>query len=286
MVAHQILSSWRPLLALVVSVTLAFQLASAQPRSLDDAAAFLAPSAKLFVPSGPGPHPVFIYHHGCKLLLSHRDLWGEFFANNGYAMLAIDSFAPRGLEAFDQQLICSGAFFRGSERAGDTLAALHMIQNDLGVPPGLLDRSRIGVIGFSHGGWTTMDALAQAKLGVTSGSVSVTSSQHRELIEGINALVLMYPWCGLFSRTGEAKGWDRIPPTLFLRPQRDGVVHNFCDDAIDTLQGLTGPGHVVNQTTSGSGHAYDEPDGVFIPFEAEATAETQNLILRFLERVW
>ena len=61
----------------------------ADQTSLQTWAQGLAPHSQLYLPDGPGPHPVVIYMHGCKRLQSHADLWGHALSANGYAVLAL-----------------------------------------------------------------------------------------------------------------------------------------------------------------------------------------------------
>ena len=176
--------------------------------------------------------------HGCKRLQSHADLWGHALSANGYAVLAIDSFSPRNFGPFVQKYgVCTGLTLWGRERSADLMTALYMIQRGVGVDTSSLDTQRIGVIGFSHGAWTTMDLLTQW----TNGTLPSRLSSNLLPANGpsaadIDALVLVYPWCGIASLTSSVKAWAHIPPSQFLRPYKDSVVgDNGCNGNIASL---------------------------------------------------
>ena len=167
----------------------------ADQTSLQTWAQGLAPHSQLYLPNGPGPHPVVIYMHGCKRLQSHADLWGHALSANGYAVLAIDSFSPRNFGPFVQKYgVCTGLTLWGRERSADLMTTLYMIHRGVGVDTSSLDTQRIGVIGSLHGAWTTMDLMTQW----TNGTLPSRLSSNLLLANGpsaadIDALVWFIP---------------------------------------------------------------------------------------------
>src|SRR5205085_8855586 len=77
--------------------------------------------------------------------------WGALLRTQGYATLIVDSFSPRGLTN-----VCADATaFTGAERAIDVWAAAAALARRDDIDP-----QRLAVIGFSHGGGTTLNAVA------------------------------------------------------------------------------------------------------------------------------
>ncbi len=122
-----------------------------------------AANYELLTPSAPGPFPAVVVMHGCDGINANTRRWAERLVGWGYAALIVDSFRSRGLSN-----VCNrGAILPPSVRAGDAIAARNYLRSLPNIAKG-----RIGLIGFSHGGWA---ALAAA------GS--------------FNAVVAFYPWC-------------------------------------------------------------------------------------------
>jgi dienelactone hydrolase len=111
----------------------------------------------LYRPAGTGPFPAVVAMHGCAGVVAangrvrNRDAdWAQRFVDHGIAVLFPDSFNPRGvssvcrLKSPDRPVV---PFGRSADAAGaaDWLAAQSYI-----------DRSRIGLIGWSHGGSTVL----------------------------------------------------------------------------------------------------------------------------------
>lgn len=149
--------------------------------------------ARLFLPdpavSGEGPYPAVIILHGsggmwsndliANGLLSHLDQWGELLAGMGYIVLFPDSYNPRGIPgnfsnrqphynpAIDDA-ICSPNY----ERPKDVVAALTYLQGRTDV---LTDR--IGLMGFSHGAQTAMNAIVDSSVDLGQYTVDYVDLQ-------------------------------------------------------------------------------------------------------------
>ncbi|HEX5125658.1 MAG TPA: dienelactone hydrolase family protein [Rhodocyclaceae bacterium] len=146
----------------------------------------------LFKPEGPGPHPAIVMMHGCGgayekngTLNVRHIMWGDYFAQQGYVALMLDSFTSRGFKE-----ICTVKFgertLKEADRVGDAYAALAFLRqrNDV-------DAKRIAVLGWSHG----------------AGSVLSTISTKPKSGEGFKAAVSFYPGC-----TTKAKRPERFHP--------------------------------------------------------------------------
>lgn len=142
-----------------------------------DAAAVGAPgshaAAELYQPEGTGPFPAVVVLHGCSGIGANMRIWARRLASWGYVAMLVDSFGPRKVKT-----VCN----RGREvppelRAQDALAAADYLRTLPDVQP-----NRIGVIGFSHGGWTVLKSVLASDAGV-------------EVARPFAAAVAFYPGC-------------------------------------------------------------------------------------------
>jgi dienelactone hydrolase len=120
-------------------------------------------SYELLTPQGAGPFPAVVVMHGCDGINANTRRWAERLVSWGYAALIVDSFRPRGLTN-----VCNrGAMLPASVRARDALEAKNYLRSLPSVAKG-----RIGLVGFSHGGWAALAASSS-----------------------FSAVVAFYPWC-------------------------------------------------------------------------------------------
>jgi dienelactone hydrolase len=128
----------------------------------------------LYRPEGPGPFPAVVALHGCSGIRPLIHHWASTLRQWGYAALLVDSFTPRG-----QTNICNQGFTVDPQyaRMPDAYAA----QAYLAQQP-FVDSQRIGLMGWSHGGWTTLYAVDSIYL----TGLHVTPFQ---------AAIAFYPWC-------------------------------------------------------------------------------------------
>jgi dienelactone hydrolase len=129
--------------------------------------------------------------HPCNGVSAHTDGWGRLLASWGYVTLAPDSFGPRG-----EKSVCGrGRLVSGNARVADVAGALDWLNTQP-----FVRWNDIGLIGHSHGGWTTMRAV-QGNFGL---------AQH-----GLKAAVAYYPSCSAqFDR-------DVAVPLLILIGDKD-----------------------------------------------------------------
>ena len=178
------------------------------PRGLTAAAwgERLARDVKVVKPAGRGPFPVSLQFHGCGGLMPMMDHYAEAAVKAGVAAVIIDSFKPRGMSRLDGHLfVCSGAMLRGSQRAADVHAMLAWLETQ-----GWADRKRIAAAGWSHRGWTLMDALAQ---GSNAPRLTGLSDADPKTLERLKGLFLVYPYASFPSLTS-ARGWGKARPKV------------------------------------------------------------------------
>jgi dienelactone hydrolase len=129
----------------------------------------------IILPQGTPPFPAVVVLHGSNGVSLNTRVWARRLASWGYAALIIDSFTPRGLKE-----VCDGSHaLPGVERANDAFAAAAYLR----ARPDI-DGNRIGVLGYSHGGWTAL---------ITASAPRVA----REDMPAFRAVTSLYPFCPL-----------------------------------------------------------------------------------------
>jgi dienelactone hydrolase len=190
---------------------------------------------------GEGPFPTAILLHGCGGDFCHLERWGRFLAARGILAYTIDSFTPRGIGLLAARcLACTGLALRGRQRSRDISTILPFIRADRHA-----DRTRMHLVGFSHGGWTVSEWL----LDPTSLDLV------RNLGISVASVGLVYPYCGLLSGIHDAP-WLLPAPVLVVTGAADRIVPNGMARAfVERLTRLSVP--VTHIAVEGVGHAFD-----------------------------
>jgi dienelactone hydrolase len=160
-----------------------------------------------FPAPGGGAMPVIVALHGCGGQTDkngHLDVgrrrYAAYFNAEGMHMLALDSFAPRGLDS-----VCETPNSRRTvdeqDRRADAYAALHW----LALQPGV-DASRMVIAGWSHGAQSVLSALD-----ASSDFVKAQAIKPR-------AAVAFYPGCRKFNRMA---GYSLSAPLLLMIGEAD-----------------------------------------------------------------
>jgi dienelactone hydrolase len=134
------------------------QLAAAPAPLMLDAGSVGSPHSnapgELYRPNGTGPFPAMVVLHGCDGIGPHYRDWAQTLASWGYTTLLVDSFRPRGVHN-----VCNhGMDIPPDLQAADGFAAAAYLRS---LPE--VRGDRIGVIGFSHGGWAVLKAVLAQK---------------------------------------------------------------------------------------------------------------------------
>jgi dienelactone hydrolase len=196
-------------------------------------------SAWLIKPSGDGPFPAIVLAHSCAGRSSHTDAWGTRLVKWGYVVLAPDSFNPRGTNA-----VCTTPnVVTPNMRVSDIAGALDF----LATRPEVI-KDRIGLIGHSHGGSTTMRSLQKSfdlKARGLRGGVAYYPGCASALNAGIDLPVLIL--------IGDKDDWASADACRRLKPDRPELVeivyypdayHSFDAQARDrTVPGAHGKSH-------------------------------------------
>ena len=101
-------------------------------------------------PEGTGPFPAIVMLHGCSGVqkFTQYESWAKRFAGWGYVAFSVDSFVPRGIKHVCNNPLSSIILRARSHDAYDAKAFLSKLP--------YVDRNRIVVMGWSHGGITVL----------------------------------------------------------------------------------------------------------------------------------
>ncbi|MBF7730126.1 dienelactone hydrolase family protein [Pseudomonas sp. N040] len=220
-------------------------------------------------PNATGPFPTVLAFHGCGgQRQSMRENLDSWLLPAGFAVLYVDSFAARGIT--DWQPVCDGKLFWGNERAQDVYAAL-----DLAAAMPQVDRQRLAVMGFSHGGWAILDALAYG--GEAGHGFARPGPQTLQLIK---AAVTYYPYCGYPAHLRlDSQAPPEIPLLMLLAGQDSVTSHRQCLDSLDAL-GLAQIQLVQYQAAD---HVFDQPSPMHT-YQPALAADAHRQTLAFLRK--
>lgn len=230
----------------------------------------LAPHLSLFTPTDQaGPFPTVIAFHGCSGqnpgYVADLQRW---LLPAGYAVVFVDSLGARAVS--DWQAVCAGKQLWGNERALDVYAALELVA---ALPQ--VDPQRIAVMGFSHGGWAILDALAYG--GEAGHGYHAPGPAP---LKRVRAAVTYYPYCGMPARLREASHVPQAVPILMLLAGKDSVTnHQQCLDSLAALE----PAQVELVQYPQADHVFDQPSAMNT-FQPSLAADAHRKTLNFLQQ--
>jgi dienelactone hydrolase len=143
---------------------------------------------KLLKPNGSGPFPAIVIMHDCSGLGPRSsgapERWAKELSGLGYVILMPDSFSTRGFA----EGVCTDPSPNRIEvspvrRAADAYAALAYLRT-----LAFVDFPRVGLMGGSHGGSTTLASMVAPKSG------NDVFAHEKDAI--FAAAVALYPGCG------------------------------------------------------------------------------------------
>lgn len=178
----------------------------------------VAKHSRVFKPAGLGPFPVALILHGCGGKTPFLEDYARTAVAAGWAAVVVDSFLPRGLSSLDAKLtVCTGLRVRGYRRAADVFAMLAWLESQAWA-----DAERVFLAGWSHGGWTIMDAYA---LGERVAAVTrLADAGPARLRRSVKGALLVYPYAGYPALTTR-RGWGAdAPPVWSVLAGKDQVV--------------------------------------------------------------
>lgn len=261
-------------------LALTFLGAQVEKRTIEEQAAFIAPSVHAFAPSvGDGQFPTIIMFHGCA---GYRPdfirMWADIANEAGFLALAVDSGAPRG---FDREAmlakVCGGKALIGQERAGDVAAAYAIARARKDVDP-----DRIVFAGWSHGAWTLMDYLSFAGAGRLPPSIKGEGS-----LEDPAGVILFYPYCGEGAWSRLLRWRTKAEMIAFIAGSDSIVDADECRRRLEKIDRAGTPIDIVDYPDAD--HAFDDRTNIGGAYEylysAEANADAQARVAAFLEKI-
>jgi dienelactone hydrolase len=200
--------------------------------------------ARLFHPAGPGPFPGVILLHHCGGLNSEFSnalpYYASMLVQQGYAVAEPDSFTARNVVED-----CNIGAVRPLDRAQDVFAVAELMATRPDIKA-----SKIGVVGWSHGGWADVyiardwpaERPLRESLAAKGAKIAAVVALYGETCGGPEKAAVVTPLLGLF---GERDSSTRIDVCQTLAAQSKGLmqIHIYENDfhAFDVASGDSRP---------------------------------------------
>jgi dienelactone hydrolase len=198
-------------------------------------------------PDGPGPFPAIVIMHDCSGLgpvsSGSPGRWAAELVQRGYVVILPDSFTTRGHAGgvCTVPLSQRRADVTPQRRARDAYAALAYLREQP-----FVDAKRVGIMGGSHGGSTTLAAM--------SAPAGDTAPLAREKREGFAAAVAFYPRCA----AGNLRKYQPVAPLLILIGEKDDwTPAESCRKLAEAARAAGYP--VAIKIYPGAHHSFDSP---------------------------
>ena len=234
----------------------------------------LEPFAQVFGPDDDRPRPAVLLFHGCGGMRDHLPLYAQAAVAAGWRAVIVDSYAPRGWSRmFALGAVCSGVALRGWERAGDVLATIEGVSRRADV-----DASRLALAGWSHGGWSIMEAMSADP--APSGAMGVVDAERCDL-SGIKAAYLCYPYVGI-AAPNRMRPWRHCPRILAVTARRDHLTTVSNAERVNAM--IRSCGAEVESWIAEGTHSFDEPTNAPpMRHDPELTRQALDRFRRLLE---
>ena len=254
---------------------------SIERRTLDEQIALILNHTDIRIPeNAESPVPTLIMFHGCGGLRDVQEDYARAALESGYGVMIVDSLSARNIGRFGAlSQVCAALRLWGQERSADIHAALAIAAHD-----NRIDADNLALIGWSHGGWTVLDALGYSGDNVLPPALSEGDAR---LPDRVKAAILIYPYCGFPVR---AKGSELDPaiPVHAILAEHDLIAPNR--DCRHTLQRAREAGVTVDmEVWPGITHAFDEPNQPVDPrmeYNADAAARARAHIVNILDQTF
>lgn len=220
--------------------------------------------------------PVVIMLHGCGGPRPFIEGMADAAAAAGATAIVVDSFGPRRISRMAAYAtVCTGARLQGRERAGDLYATLAWARRQPWA-----DSARISVMGWSHGGWTIMDALA-LRTGEEMRRATGLEDLDGEPLEGLAATMIVYPYTGVGTYTGN-RDWRIAPRSTAIIAQRDYIVGST-RNALERQRARGAPMEIV--LFENATHAFEDAqaEDPRVRYNPAATARERDLLREMIE---
>jgi dienelactone hydrolase len=218
-------------------------------------------------PEGTGPFPAVIIAHGCVGVEQNHFEWAQRLNSWGYVAIVVDSFGLREVDT-----VCSNPYWVSPKtRAYDVYGAAAYLRKQ-----SFVNSEKIGLIGFSHGGWT---ALCAAQRNFPAKAKEAP----------FKAVIAYYPWCPwlglkktntpLLVLMGEDDDWTPLSRCKkLLAAQKDEYKKNVSLIAYD---------NAYHDFDDSSKEPAEEYDGHILAFNSNAAVrsikEAKGFFARYLD---
>ena len=199
----------------------------------------------LLRPEKAKPVPAVLMLHGCSgpvrsdgRIAARERAWMDLLVADGYAVLLLDSFNPRGFAS-----VCNWGdrpISAETDRPYDAYAALAWLRAQ-----SFADPRQITLFGWSHGAMATLAAISAATI--------ERVGWHEP---GFRAAVAFYPGCLSLAKTDYRTA---VPLLMQLGERDDWTPVRYCQRLADKLRGQGA--ELTVDTYPGAYHAFDNPTG-------------------------
>ena len=221
--------------------------------TLERRIARLEPHFTVARPESGGPFPVLLMLHGCGGPRPFLAEMSRVAVGAGAAVVDINSYAPRRISRVAAiATVCTGAQLHGRERAGDLYAAMEWARLQ-----SWADGERFAAVGWSHGGWTIMDALS-LRPGAEMERATGLTGLPEEPLHGLARTMLVYPYAGVGTSVGR-RDWRLHPPSVAIIAERDYIVGDS-RPALRLQQARGAPIEIV--VFPGATHAFEDDEAL------------------------
>lgn len=250
-------------------------------RTLDEQVALIEEHVEIRLPDDTnGPVPAVIFFHGCGGLRDLQSTYADAALDAGYGAVLVDSNGARGLGRLESMTqVCLALRLWGQERAADVHAAIALVEAHPGI-----DSSHLILTGWSHGGWTILEALGASG---QNRAVHALPDQPPALNSHVRSVLLLYPYCGFPLGTSGADLDPSIPVHTILA-ERDLIApHRDCANLLDQAEGSGVP--VDYEIWADITHAFDDADQPADPrmeYNAGAAREAHARMIEVLDALF
>lgn len=228
----------------------------------------LSLNAHLHRPAGSGRAPAVVLMHGCggwqPAVKQGLDAYAKFLVGNGFVVLNVDSFGPRGNQG---GTVCQSLNRLSQARRYRTSDAYDALQFLRAQP--FVDASSVFLIGQSNGGSVAMIAAMERTRRSQIGGQ-----------KGFRGVVALYPWCGA---TGSRRPNLDSPLLVLGGALDDWVPPTEC-------QRMNARGQELQvRVYANAAHSFDVPVpvhrylGNLVGYSPSATRDARSEILQFFQ---
>ncbi len=239
----------------------------------------LLAGAEFFLPDGEGPFPIVIQLHGCGGKKKLQGRWAAVAKASGWAVLVVDSYGHRRISPLEAYAtVCTGLQLWGRERAGDLYAMMEWARQQPSV-----DASRIVIAGWSHGGWTVLDAMSMTP-GPQANKATRLEGLPAEPLAGLVGAFVIYPYQGP-GAVAPSGGLRVDVPVTAIVGTADTVI--FGKHVIKTLSRMKTPSQPIDVTAfEGATHAFDEIEAADwrVHYDPVLTERAHRMYAAFLKK--